>query len=99
MILRKTGTSCPGCWKTSAAPDLEGRAEEMSDATLAEIRLPAEVWNRLNVAAERFSATALEEELKELEKGDREWKELATRLRLLAGAGDFDAVGCLLKQI
>ena len=74
-------------------------AAEISAAELAEMAVPTELWRRLTEAAERFSATALEQGLKELEQGDRARKSLAVQLRRLAASGDFDAARRLLDQV
>jgi CheY-like chemotaxis protein len=74
-------------------------AVEISTAELAEMAIPIELWKRLTEATERFSATALEQGLKELEQGDRARKGLGVRLRQLAGSGDFDAARRLLDHV
>jgi two-component system, sensor histidine kinase len=64
-----------------------------------EIRLPSELWRRLKGAAERYSATKLEQALNELEQGDGQQQAVATLLRQIAETGDYDQLAQFLERV
>ena len=65
-----------------------------------QIRLEVAEGNKqLSEAAERFSATRLDEGFKELDRSGDTGRKLATHLRRLSAAGDFDGIANALKIV
>ena len=81
----------------TAAPVEQTKA--LSADELAAIVIPAGLWKQLSEAAERFSATRLEESFKQLEPRDDTGRKLASHLRRLSAAGDFDGIANALKIV
>ena len=72
---------------------------KMSTDELPAFTIPAELKQQLSDAAERFSATRLEEGFKALEQSGDTGRKLASHLRRLAAAGDLDGIANALRII
>lgn len=61
--------------------------------------MPKELWGRLKEAAERYSATKLEQGLAELERIGADGPRVAAHCRGLIERGDLDAVAEFLEKV
>ena len=63
------------------------------------VTLPADLWQELKDAADRYSMTGLKRAIGPMDQGDDQQKQVATYLRQLINEGDLDLVSEFLDQV
>lgn len=80
------------------AHDTQERPAPVGEVALSQLRLAASLRQRLEEAADRYSATQLEEGLADLEIGGELERQVANHLRRLLDESDFSGILAFLKQ-